>query len=355
MSDEDIIDDGNNAVSTEPQQGTEPTTDAPDTGAPVDSSGPTADPSAAEPSPVPASEAATRRSQPPAGMKPDGSANPIPSQIDPVKALNDYRAQVGREQAQLKRELDDLRSFQAQARQKEREAQAQSEKLKLKRWDPQHPEHGNFRSMMAKRDALNKQFSNIDRRTDLTPELKEQLKGELQNASLSPQEQEELIDHHQMTREFLTNPVGASRAVAREEAQTLVREAFAQFQQWNQANSQVGNDLKGLPAAAQPIMAELLQQGNGYDVSIRLAKAEAELQALRGERSGATKMASHAAEQQRLAKSNATVTRDPRPADITPDTIYAEAKKLAAADNIGPAHPKFPKYYAKAEAKLQVL
>jgi hypothetical protein len=355
MSDEDIlnaIDGGNDAVITGDQQGGEPVAAAPDNGAAADGSAPPVDAPADPAQQDPASEAATRRSQAPAGTKPGASANSISSQNDPVKALNDYKAQMGREQSTLKRELDELRSFQAQARAKEREQHEQSEKLKLKRWDTQHPEHGNFRSVLAKRDALSQQIRNIDKRADLAPEVKEALKQELTDASLSREEQSELSDHWKMSQEFLTNPVGAAREVARNEAQQLIAQAFQQFNQWNQANSQVGTDLTGLPDGAKPILAELLQSGQPYDVSLRLAKAEAELASLRGNQTGVQKQAAHVSEQARLAKSNATMTRDPKPVDVTPSAVYNEAKKRGLVDGIGPAHPKFPKLLLAVEREL---
>lgn len=298
-----------------------------------------------------ASEAATRRSQAPAGNKPPNSGNPISSQ-DPAKALNDLKAQYGREKSQYQRELDELRSFQTQARTQDRERQAQAEKLKLKRWDTSHPEHGSFRSVLAKRDALSQQIRSIDKRTDLQPEVKEALKQELTDTALSRDEQTELQDHYRMSQDFMANPVGSAREVARSEAQQLITQAFEQFQSWNRANSEVGTDLKELPPEAAKIMSGLLSEGNGYDVSLRLAKAEAELATLRSGHGDAQRMNSHAQEQARLQKSNATINRDPRPSVVTPDRIYAEAKKRALAEQIGTAHPKFPKIYSKVEAEM---
>ena len=350
-TDQEILDAVDNETvidNSNPQQTSDTSTTPPETDAPVDStSTPPADSPEAQP---PASEAATRRSQAPAGTKPGDSANPISLQRDPIKELNDYKAQQGREIAQRDRELERLRTVESQFKTEAQQRQEQSDKLKLKRWDNDHPNHGDFKGLLSRRGALGQQLQAL--KATLPPEQFEAAQKALADATFSQEEQQELIDHRKMNDEFMLNPAANARQIAMETAREVSREGFAQFQQWNQAQSQVGTDLKSLTNEAKAELAPLLKDGVPYDAALELANARVELAKLRAGTSDVQRQQRQATEQQRLAKSQATITRDPKAAPITHTQVYDEAKKRALALGLNTAHPKFPRLLNQVEAEL---
>jgi len=343
--DQDIVDNAASVTTTDAVQ-SESQVSAPEpTGSaePTESSQGT--PQDATGSPTPGTTDAT--SQAPAGQRPPA----LP--IDPLKELNDFKAQAGRERAEMQRQLQAFQQQQQQWQSEKQKQQHEAERLKLKRWDPKHPEHNKFHATMAKKQALNQQLQAL--RKIVSPEQFDQAAQDLVGASLSQDEQSELQEHQQMNQEFLLNPIVSAREVAREEAKNLIREAFSGFQQHNAATQDVQRDLGSIPPTALPFMREALESGASYDVALKMANMAARLNELEGRSSQVQQTASIASEQARLSKSRASITRDPKPAPMSQNDIYRKAVGIAKSQGVNTAEPKFARILAEVEQQSKVL
>lgn len=314
-----------------------------------------------EPSSEPSGDAAPLETPPPAnagvgakaaGAQPPSAAtsahpNPKPDQtLDPrLKAALDEKAQWGRERAEMQRSVEQLRREREQWQQQEAARRAEAERRNLRRWDPAHPDHGKFRSLLDKAQLLNQQVRAIEKRSDLSPEQKAGLIDQMAQ-QLSPEEQQELQAHQEMNRDFLLNPAANAREIAVQAARDQIRDAFAQFQQHQQAVQDVARVDRKLLEQQGDYLRQQLQSGVPYDAALEMATMRQQLADLHGrttalsqEQEAARTAAKAAAERERLAKGRASITRDPKGVG-TPD-YYSIAKKEAAEKGITPDSPRF--------------
>jgi len=285
------------------------------------------------------------------GQSPAG-AKPVLA-TDPHKEFNDFKAQAGRERAAMQRQIQEFQQRTQTFEQAEQKRAQEAERLKLKRWETAHPEHHKFGQTMAKRSALQNQLQALKSQPGMTDETFQGMARALTDASLSPDEQAELQEHHQMNQEFLLNPVARTREEARQVAQEMIREAFGQLQQHGSAVQEVQRDLGSIPPHALPAMKEALESGMPYEMSMKYAQMAAENHDLKGRQDVAAQRSSQSAEQLRLSKSQATVTRDPKPAAPSGQDIYNKAAKIAKEQGISTADPKFPSIYTRVEAQMK--
>jgi enoyl-CoA hydratase/carnithine racemase len=292
-------------------------------------------------------DGASPESQAPAGQRPTALAT------DPLKELNDFKAQSGRERADLQRQLQQFQTQQQQWNQAEAKRKQDADRLQLKRWDPKHPEHSKFGATMAKKNALSQQLRSL--KDTLTPEQFSAVAQRMTDDSLNPSEQSELQEHYQMNQEFLMNPVASAREQARAVAQEMIREAFHGFQQHSSASQDVQRDISSVPPQALGFMKSALESGASYDLALQHAQMAARLQQLEGQQSQSQQTQSHVTEQARLNKSKASVTRDPKPAQMSQSDIYSKAKQIADSRGISTADSKFSRIVAEVEAQSKVL
>lgn len=292
-------------------------------------------------------DGASPESQAPAGQRPTALTT------DPLKELNDFKAQSGRKSAELQRQLQQFQTQQQQWNQAEAKRKQDAERLQLKRWDPKHPEHSKFGATMAKRQALNQQLTAL--KGLVPPEQFEAAAQAMVNNALDPAEQTELREHQQMNQEFLMNPVASAREQARAVAQEMIREAFHGFQQHSSASQDVQRDISSVPPQALGFMKSALESGASYDLALQHAQMAARIQQLEGQQSQSQQTQSHVTEQARLNKSKASVTRDPKPAPMSQADIYTKAKQIAKTQGISTAESKFSRIVAEVEAQSKVL
>jgi len=221
------------------------------------------------------SPGASAEQQAPAGQRPTA----LPT--DPLKELNDFKAQSGRERAELQRQLQQFQQQQQQWKQAEDQRKKEAERLQLKRWDPKHPEHNKFGATMAKRQALNQQLTALKNLVP-TEQFEAAAQAMVDNA-LSPEEQAELREHQQMNQDFLMNPVASAREQARAVAQEMINEAFRGFQQHTSASQDVQRDLSSIPPQALGFMKSALESGASYDLALQHAQMAARLAQLEGQ------------------------------------------------------------------------
>ena len=341
MSEEDLDSQENGAIEAPVSSETavEPS------GTPVDST-PSSEPTQQEKIGAP-DTGAPSESQAPAGQRPPA----LPT--DPLKELNDFKAQSGRERAELQRQLQDFQKQQQTWKQADDQRRKDAERLSLKRWDPKHPEHSKFGATMAKRQALNQQLTAL--KGLVPPEQFDAAAQAMVNSALSSDEQGELRDHQQMNQEFLMNPVASAREQARAVAQEMIREAFHGFQQHNSANQDVQRDIGSVPPEALGYMKSALESGANYDLALQHARMAAELQQLKSQSQVSQQTQSHANEQARLHKSKASITRDPKPAMMSQNDIYNKAKQIAISQGVSTADSKFSRIVSDVEAQSKAL
>jgi hypothetical protein len=342
MSEEETIDsvadiDNTSAVATE--------TVADSPGTPVDSA-PSSEATPQSNLDAP-SAGASDESQAPAGQRPTA----LPT--DPLKELNDFKAQAGRERAELQRQLQQFQTQQQQWNQAEAKRKQEAERLQLKRWDPKHPEHSKFGATMAKRQALNQQLNAL--KGLVPPEQFEAAAQAMVNNALDPAEQAELREHQQMNQEFLMNPVASAREQARAVAQEMINEAFRGFQQHTSASQDVQRDISSVPPQALGFMKSALESGASYDLALQHAQMAARLHQLEGQSQQSQQTQSHVTEQARLNKSKASITRDPKPAALSQSDIYNKAKAIAKSQGVSTAEPKFSRLLAEVEQQSKAL
>lgn len=238
-------------------------------------------------------------------------------------------------------ELEQLRQFRQQQLQ-------QAETAKLRQWSKQHPEHGKFQNLLTKAATVRQQLRQIDPKAP--PETQDAMRANILSA-LAPEEQQTLQDYQQESetfqRDFFTDPRGTIQPMMRE----AIQEAFDQFRMHQQASALVDRDFREMETVLKqhgPELRQLLERNVPYDVATENIRMKAQLGALQN-RVGESEQAVNAAkEQQRLAKGNASITRDPAP-NSKPD-IYAMAKKEAATKGIRTDDPRFMAIVSRIEA-----
>lgn len=287
-------------------------------------------------------------SQAPAGAKPA-------LQTDPLKEFNDFKAQAGRERAEMQRQIQQFQQQTQTFQQQERQRTQEAERLNLKRWNSQHPEHHKFGQTMAKRQALGQQLQALRSQPGMNDETFNGMARAMTDAALSPDEQSELQEHQSMVHDFQMNPMARAEEIAERVAVRHFNQMIQQFQQHGQAQTSVQTDLSSLPPNSLPAMKEALESGASYDMAIKFARQEAELAKLKGSQQQVQQRASQTSEQLRLSKSQAQTTRDPKPAAISGHEIYVKAKSIAEKQGISTASPQFGKILNRIEAESKAL
>ncbi len=343
MSDDQIVDTQETTDTTSVATSDQ----APESQAPAAESAAPSEAATQETSSTPSPES-QGESQAPAGAKPA-------LQTDPLKEFNDFKAQAGRELAETRRQLQQFQQQTLTFQQAEAKRAQEAERLSLKRWSPKHPDHHKFGATMAKRQALSSQLQAIKDQPGMTPESFQATARALTDAALSPDEQAELQEHHQMNQDFLMNPLARAEEIAEQVAVRHFNQMIQQFQQHGQAQTSVQSDLGSLPPAALPAMKEALESGASYDMALKYANMQARLSKLEGSQQQVAQRSSQSAEQLRLSKSIAQTTRDPKPAALSGHEVYQKAKAQAEKQGISTASPQFVKLLNKIEAESKAL
>ncbi len=252
-------------------------------------------------------------------------------------------SQMEASRRQETQEMADLRNFRQQQQQ-------QAEALKLKSWSKQHPDHSKFQDLLGRAKTVRQQLNAIDPK--LPPEQQEILKQAITSA-IAPEEQQTLQEYQQSVadfqKDFFIDPRGTIQPMMRE----AIQEAFNQYRMHQEASSAVDRDFAAMKdAIAQhgPELKAMLERGTPYDVAVENVKLKASLGALQNRVGQVEKVGAAAAEQQRLAKGNAAITRDPAP--NSKPNLYEMAKKQAKEQGIATDDPRFVRILSKLEQNL---
>lgn len=264
------------------------------------------------------------------------------------KRYSDLMSHTDRQTGQWKQRMEAQGREMAQLQQWKQEQESRAKAASLKRYNKDHPEHAKFQSTLQRRDMAQKQLASLQSRNDLSPEQKtamaEIIRGPLTDDDLREvQEYEEYQRNFQ--REMASDPRAALAPIIRDEARALFQEELRAMR----ASADVAHDfadpkLKPLVEEHGQELAKAIQDGVPYEYAKHMMTMFAELQQLRGQSKVLTGKAALADERTRLAKGEASITRDPRaPAPDPYKLALAEATKKG----ISPASPAFAAILAK--------
>jgi hypothetical protein len=265
------------------------------------------------------------------------------------KRLSTYQqesqAKINRLEAERRQEaaeLQQLRQFQMQQRQ-------QAEQAKLKPWSKQHPDHTKFQGLLSKAQVIRSQINAIDPK--LPPEQQEAIKASILSA-MTPEEGQQLESFQQESQQFQRDFFFDPRGTLMPLLQSEIQNAFHQYAIHQKAQTAVEQDFEKLAPVIKGHEAEVadLFQRAPYDIAAENLSLKAELSALRNRVGEVERLKTAAQEQQRLAKGNAAITRDPVP-NANPD-IYGLAKKEAEAKGIKTDDPRFMGILSRIEANV---
>lgn len=250
------------------------------------------------------------------------------------------KAQIQAERQREAQELNQLRQFQQEQR-------AIAERAKLPVHSRMSPENAKFQAAKNKADVARQQLRNID--PALPPEQREAMRKSILSV-ITPEEEQMIAGQQQASEQFLNDLVSDPHSAIAPLVQPLIQQAFDQFLMHQRADAAVAKDFKELEPVLKahgPEVRDMLARGTPYDVAIENARLKAQLESLQNRVGSADQARAAAHEQQRLAKGNAAITRDPAPTS-KPD-IYAMAKKEAVANGWTTDDPRFMRLLSKHE------
>lgn len=282
---------------------------------------------------------------------------PTPSKTKPIpwqKRFQDMEPHLTRTQQELKRVQNQLRGFDGIDANAIRQWQAQqqhAQRANLPVWNPQHPENSGFKSLQTRWQFANQALTKAQG-SPAFDEMRSQLLSQF-----SPSEQQQMQHWHQHQQAEvarLASDPEAQREMYRKEAQAVVRAELQQAQQEQQQRAQAEQHVdtwfknpsnKAVIANFGQAMAHALQQG----VPWHIVQRDAENAYLRSQLGTGKQTVAAAEEQRRLAKGNASITRDPATRPMA--DLFEEAKKLAKERGVRPGTPQFMPILHEVEAR----
>lgn len=251
------------------------------------------------------------------------------------RKINAWKSQMEQQSSQM----TELQKWKAE---QEQRAQAAS----LKPWSKAHPENPKFNGLLERAKTVEGQLRRIN--PALPPEQQEAIRETIMGA-LTPQEQQQIQEYRDslqtFQRDFFTDPQGTVMPMV----QQLVQAEFQQMQQRQQAQMEVSRDFQD-PQLAPMVkeygedFSKALNDGVPYDYAKHMMVMYAELQAAKNQLKGLSGKAAQADEQRRLAKGEASITRDPRSA---PQDPYELAKAEAKRKGVSTDGPQFAAILAR--------
>jgi hypothetical protein len=225
----------------------------------------------------------------------------------------------------------DPRVIQSWREEKERAAQA-----KLPRWNPKHPENHGFSELKARWHQATQTYQRLSAQ-EQDPQRKEALKNHVL-ADFSPEEQAEMRNWSQHTRGFqermAADPEGTLAEMIETRFANMIEQREARARQVQQAEQSVNGWFdtpqgKAVQQSQGEWMAYALEspENGGLGMPWAVVQREAEIRYLRSQMNAGQAKVQAAEERSRLAKGNASITRDPATTPVTDP--YEHAKRLA--------------------------
>lgn len=267
---------------------------------------------------------------------------PAPPQQNWEKRYSDLKSHTDRQVNQWQSRMSDQeRKFQEiQKWKSEQEQRAQA--AQLKPWSKAHPEFQKFNGTLERAKVIDKQLRNIPQ--NLPPEQQEAMKQAIVGA-LSQEEQAQIGEYREsltnFQKDFFTDPHGTLLPMVEQLAEQKVQMALQKIE----AQHSVQQDF------ADPTLAPLIKEygedfsraiqempQKPYEYAKQMMTLFAENQRLKQAAGKVNTESAMAAEQKRLVKGEAAITRDTRAPRPDPyQSALAEAKKRG----ISPDSPRF--------------
>lgn len=272
-------------------------------------------------------------------------AQPEPK-VDWEKRYRDQQSHMDRQINQWRSRMEEQAKQTAELAKWRQEQEQRAQAASLKPWSKSHPDHPKFNSVLERARAVEMQLRAIP--SNLPPEQQEATRQAIMSA-ISPDEQRQIQEYRETSqnfqREWFTDPQGTLMPMVQPLVQQMLQQEFKKME----AQQTVQRDF------ADPTLAPLiqkykddygkaLQDGVPYEYTNHMLKQHAEIENLRTQLKQLTGKAAQADEQRRLAKGEASITRDPRTPTIDPYTL---AKKEARESGIALDSPQFARLVAK--------
>lgn len=337
--------DNDMTATIEPVQDTAPVESAP------------AETSIAAPSIAPASSSvgspAPQRETAPAdgSLRTDTSANQQPQrqQIpDPSNWESRYKALQGeftrRNQVQARQAQEfnginpaDVRAF--------REQQAKAHQQQLPMWNREHPQNGQFGALKARWTQTQ---NNYREAMAVTPVEQQEALRQKFLGSFSDQERATLAAHAQhkeaFGERFAEDPEGAIGSIIEQRVAAIIEQREQQTQLKGRAETSVGQWFKENPEMVNS-QGQFMQQALTQGIPWQTVRLQAEVNFLKSKLSRSHLHVQSADERTRLARSRASITRDPNVVQhgLTYEQIAAKAK----LDGVEEGGPGWMEYVAQ--------
>lgn len=214
------------------------------------------------------------------------------------------------------------------------EQEQRAKQAALKPWSKAHPDHAKFGGLLERAKVVQQQLQRIP--ANLPPEQQQAMKDAIVSA-LSPEEQQQISEYRDnlqnFQRDFFTDPQGTLLPMVEQLAEQKVQQVLQKLE----AQQSVQRDFED--PAIKPMIekygqdfAKAISDGVPYDYAKHMMGMYARMQELEGQVKGMAGKAAQADEQRRLAKGEASVTRDPRtPAQDPYELAVAEARRRGIA------------------------
>lgn len=280
--------------------------------------------------------------------KPTEPAAPVQPQQNWEKRYSDLKSYTDRQVNQWQSRISDQeRKFQEMNKWKQEQEQ-RAQAAQLKPWSKAHPEFQKFNSTLERAKVIDKQLRNIP--ANLPPEQQQAMKDAIVGA-LSPEEQQQIGEYREsltnFQKDFFTDPHGTLLPMVEQLAEQKVQMALQRIE----AQHSVQQDF------ADPTLAPLIKEygedfsraiqempQKPYEYAKQMMTLFAENQRLKQAAGQVSTASTMAAEQKRLVKGEAAITRDPRSPKPDP---YVAAKAEAEKRGIALDSPRFSTLLAK--------
>jgi hypothetical protein len=270
--------------------------------------------------------------------------------VDWEKRYRDQQSYMDRQVNQWRQRMEQQGQQMSELSKWKQEQEQRAQQAQLKPWSKAHPDNSKFNGLLERAKVIESQLRRIP--ATLPPEQQEAMKQAIIGA-LDPAEQQQIQEYREnlanFQRDFFTDPQGTLLPMVEQLAERKVQMALQKIEA-QQSVQKDFTDPKLGPMVQQykDDFAKALNDGVPYDYAKHMMGMYAELEALRNEKRTLSGKAAQADEQRRLAKGEASHTRDPRSLPQDPYTLaLADAKKRG----VTPDSPRFASILAKYESR----
>lgn len=264
-----------------------------------------------------------------------------PETVDPrINALNERYAnlrrsvdgRVGKVTSQNRQLQEELARFRSEHAKREEQERVQ----KLDPWSKKHPENQAFQSLKTRAKTLRETLRNLEFPEGTPEETMKATKQSIIN-SLSQDEWTKLNGYEAKIRErseqMLEDPEAFFEPIAERIAAKVLQQAQQDFKVDHEVEADFNDpNLKPLLDEYANEFGTALKDGVPYHYAVHQMKLFDNMRKMEAKLAKMSKGTVHADAQRRLAKTGASITRDPKPAKTV--DVYTMTKKWAAENDV---------------------